>query len=252
MADTPATAAILVVGNEILSGRTRDSNLHYLAGALSELGIRLKESRIVADEEAAIVTAVNDLRAAYTYVFTTGGIGPTHDDITASCVAKAFGVELIRDPRAMALLQSYYRPEDLNEMRLRMANLPQGADLIANPISLAPGFRIGNVHVMAGVPKIMQAMFESLRHTLAGGVVLHARTLTISLPEGLLAAGVADLQTRFGAMVEIGSYPFVRLNSLGTAVVLRSAETAILDDACLQLRALVASLAGDCVEDAAS
>src|SRR5215211_3601304 len=151
------TAALLVIGDEILSGRTKDKNIGYIAEYLTNIGVDLKEVRVVADDEGAIIEALNALRTRYTYVFTTGGIGPTHDDITADCVAKAFGVTIDVDPRAVAMMMERYKPEDLNPARLRMARIPDGADLIDNPISRAPGFQIGNVIVMAGVPSIMQA-----------------------------------------------------------------------------------------------
>src|ERR671911_63600 len=161
-ATTLVTAGLLVIGDEILSGRTKDKNIGYLAEYLTNIGIDLKEVRVVADDEPAIVNALNALRHRYTYVFTTGGIGPTHDDITADSVAKAFGVPIDVDPRAVALMRERYKAEDLNEARLRMARIPEGADLVENPISKAPGFRIGNVVVMAGVPAIMQAMLDNV------------------------------------------------------------------------------------------
>src|SRR5919107_1431062 len=163
------TAAILVIGDEILSGRTKDKNIGYIAEYLTGIGVDVREVRVVPDVEDEIVGAVNALRARYTYLFTTGGIGPTHDDITADSVAKAFGVPIDVDPRAVAVMRERYKPEDLNEARLRMARIPQGADLVANPISKAPGFRIGNVVVMAGVPNIMQAMLDSVAPTLETG-----------------------------------------------------------------------------------
>ncbi|HUI17833.1 MAG TPA: competence/damage-inducible protein A, partial [Alphaproteobacteria bacterium] len=169
------TAAVLVIGNEILSGRTKDANLPYLAVELNKLGVRLMEARVVPDIEERIIAALNALRGAYDYVFTTGGIGPTHDDITAECVAKAFGVPLRRHPEAVKVLASRFKnPADLNEARLRMANVPEGGVLINNPVSGAPGFQIGNVFVMAGVPAIMQAMFQGLGHRLVGGVPMRA------------------------------------------------------------------------------
>ena len=163
------TAAMIVIGDEILSGRTKDKNIGHLADLLTLSGIDLKEVRIVPDEADRIVAAINALRDSYTYLFTTGGIGPTHDDITADCVAAAFGVAIDVDPRAKAMLLERHKPEDLNEARLRMARIPDGADLIANPVSKAPGFRIGNVIVMAGVPGIMQAMLDNVGPTLVTG-----------------------------------------------------------------------------------
>src|SRR5229473_8616486 len=164
------TAGLLVIGDEILSGRTKDKNIGYIAEYLTNIGVDLKEVRVVPDVEVEVVTALNALRHRYTYVFTTGGIGPTHDDITADCVAKAFGVSIDVDPRARALLLTRIAEKDLNEARLRMARIPAGADLILNKVSAAPGFRIGNVHVMAGVPAIMQAMLDEVAPTLRTGV----------------------------------------------------------------------------------
>lgn len=241
MSDEPVTAAVLVIGNEILSGRTKDANLPYLGQRLAELGIRLAEARIVPDIEAVIVEAVNALRSRYSYVFTTGGIGPTHDDITSECVAKAFGVPLIRNPEALARLEAHYAPGDLNEARLRMANTPEGASLIENPISSAPGFRIGNVHVMAGIPTIMQAMFEGLAPTLVGGAPVRSRSLLCALPEGKLAAGLGSVQGRYPE-VDIGSYPSFRDGRPMVSVVLRSAAEAELAAAVDDVRSMMLEL----------
>jgi molybdenum cofactor synthesis domain-containing protein len=231
MADAKTyTAALLIVGNEILSGRTTDANLPYIAGRLNTLGIRLSEVRVVPDIESEIVDAVNMLRARYTYVFTTGGIGPTHDDITADCVAKAFGVPLIEHPEARRRLQERYDESgiELNEARLRMARTPEGATLIDNPVSAAPGFQVENVFVMAGVPKIMQAMFESLRERLVGGEPLLSRSIACHLPEGMLAQGLGEIQARHDG-VDIGSYPSYSSVGFGVAVVLRHTDPAALD-----------------------
>jgi molybdenum cofactor synthesis domain-containing protein len=201
------TAAILVIGDEILSGRTKDKNIGYIAEYLTNIGVDLREVRIVADEEAAIIEALNVLRERYTYVFTTGGIGPTHDDITADSVAKAFGVAIDVDPRARALLLTRIAEKDLNEARLRMARIPAGADLILNKVSAAPGFRIGNVHVFAGVPAIMQAMLDEVAPTLKTGARMQSQTMRADLREG-------DIGSELGAVakahpeVVIGSYPF--------------------------------------------
>lgn len=249
MPDKVVTAAVLVIGNEILSGRTRDTNLNWLAVELTGLGIRLTEARVVADVEAAIVAAVNDLRARYDYVFTTGGIGPTHDDITAESVAKAFGVPLVRDPEAVRRLQAHYaNPADLNEARLRMANVPEGAELIDNPISKAPGFRVGNVHVMAGVPSIMQAMFDGLRQALKGGAPLLSRTVDGDLAEGLMAERLAAIQ-RAHPEVEIGSYPRMRQGKASAAIVLRSVDQAPLGRAVEAVKAMMRDLGGEPRED---
>lgn len=242
------TACLIIVGNEILSGRTRDANLQYLGTALGEIGIRLMEVRVIADDEAAIVKAVNKCRADYTYVFTTGGIGPTHDDITSASVAKAFGVSLERNAAALECLGRYYKPKDLNEARLRMADVPQGAELIDNPVSQAPGFRLANVYVMAGVPRIMQAMFDGIKNTLRGGAKMLSRTVTIFLPEGLLAQGLAAIQTRHPEL-EIGSYPFVRLDRLGAAIVVRGTDAAAIGYAAAEVRSLATTLGGEIEED---
>ncbi|ALK09098.1 competence/damage-inducible protein A [Blastochloris viridis] len=202
------TAAILVIGDEILSGRTKDRNVGYIADFLTAHGIDLKEVRIVSDDEAAIVAAVNALRKGYTYLFTTGGIGPTHDDITADSIAKAFGVPIGVDPRAKAMMLERFAEADLNEARLRMARIPAGADLIANKLSKAPGFWIGNVIVMAGVPAIMQAMLEEVAPKLKTGVRMLSETVRAELREG-------DIGTELRAVasahpeVMIGSYPFL-------------------------------------------
>jgi molybdenum cofactor synthesis domain-containing protein len=198
------TAALIVIGNEVLSGRTRDANLPYLGQRLNELGVQLKETRVIRDDEDAIVRTVNECRQAYDYVFTTGGIGPTHDDITAGSIAKAFGVPLLRHPEAVARLERHYRSGEFNEARMRMTDVPEGGTLIDNPVSAAPGFRIENVFVFAGVPAIMQAMFEGIKHALIGGEPLRARTFRTTLAEGQLAHGLGDIQVRFPE-VEIGS-----------------------------------------------
>jgi len=241
------TAAVLIIGNEILSGRTRDVNLAYLATGLTELGIRLREARVVADVEADIVKAVNDCRARYDYVFTTGGIGPTHDDITAECIAKAFGLPLIRHSEAVTRLERHYQPGMLNEARLRMANTPEGATLIDNPVSTAPGFQIGNVFVMAGIPSVMQAMFDGLKGRLAGGAPVLSHTVSAFLPEGTIAKGLGDLQQRYSDL-DIGSYPFHRQGKYGASFVLRGTERSRIEDAAAELRTLIASLGAAPIE----
>lgn len=225
---TEITAAILVIGDEILSGRTKDKNIGYIAEYLTDIGIDLREVRVVPDDEAEIVAAVNALRARYTYLFTTGGIGPTHDDITADCVAKALGVPIDHDPRAVAMLRERYQPEDLNESRLRMARIPAGADLIENPISKAPGFRVGNVIVMAGVPSIMQAMLDNIAPTLATGAKMLAETVDAGgLPEGVYAAGLAEVAKAHPG-VSIGSYPSFREGRFQNQIVLRGKDGALV------------------------
>jgi molybdenum cofactor synthesis domain-containing protein len=201
------TAAVLVIGDEILSGRTKDKNIGFIAEYLTNIGIDLREVRVVADVEDEIVAALDALRHRYTYVFTTGGIGPTHDDITADCVAKAFGVTIDVDPRAKALLLTRIAEKDLNEARLRMARVPKGADLILNKVSAAPGFRIGNVHVMAGVPAIMQAMLDEVAPTLKTGIKLLSESVRADLREGDIGGPLGEIaKAHPGTM--IGSYPF--------------------------------------------
>jgi molybdenum cofactor synthesis domain-containing protein len=239
------TACVLVIGNEILSGRTRDANLPFLATQLNECGVILREARVIPDVEAVIIRTLNEVRAGFDYVFTTGGIGPTHDDITAECVAKAFGVRLIQHPEAVARLRTHYaNPADLNAARLRMANVPEGASLIDNPVSKAPGFRIANVFVMAGVPAIMQAMFGSLRHELRGGPKLLSRTLTAALAEGAMAEGLDRVQASF-AELEIGSYPAFRLGRPQVSIVVRGVDAARLEAAATAVAALMRALGGE-------
>ncbi|MCB2115880.1 MAG: competence/damage-inducible protein A [Rhodobacteraceae bacterium] len=237
------TAAILVIGDEILSGRTRDANMHHLAGELARIGIDLKEVRVVSDDHAAIVAAVNALRAAFTQVFTSGGIGPTHDDITADAVAAAFGLPLAVREDARAVLAAHYDRSglDFNAARLRMARIPEGAVLIENPISAAPGFSLGNVHVMAGVPSIFQAMVASLLPRLTGGQPLLSQTLRIDRGEGVIAEPLAALAAEFGDL-SFGSYPFIQNGSYGSNIVVRGTDPARIDAAMARLSALAAAL----------
>ena len=222
------TAALLVIGDEILSGRTKDKNIGYIAEYLTAIGIDLREVRVVPDVEAEIVTAVDALRARYDHVLTTGGIGPTHDDITADAIAKAFAVPIDFDPRAVAILAERYGKADLNEARMRMARIPAGADLILNPISKAPGFSIGNVHVMAGVPSIMQAMLDGLAARLPTGRKMLSRSVPAGMGEGRIAKPLADLQSAYPD-VAIGSYPtFEPEIGFTTTLVLRSRDEARL------------------------
>jgi molybdenum cofactor synthesis domain-containing protein len=218
------TAGILVIGDEILSGRTKDKNIGYIAEYLTNIGIDLREVRVVADEESAIVEALNALRFRYTYVFTTGGIGPTHDDITADCVARAFGVSIDYDPRAVEIMRERFGGGELNEARMRMTRIPAGADLVPNSVSKAPGFWIGNVIVMAGVPSIMQAMLDAVAPKLLTNAKMLSETLRADLREG-------DIGTELGAIarghpeVSIGSYPFVDAQrGPNTNIVLRSRD----------------------------
>jgi len=224
------TAGLLLIGDEILSGRTKDKNLGYVADFLIALGIDLMEVRVVADVEDDIVAAVNALRRRYTYLFTTGGIGPTHDDITADAIAKAFEVRIDYDPRAVAILEAHYQPGMLNEARLRMARIPEGAELIDNPVSKAPGFKLDNVFVMAGVPKIMQAMLHSIAPRLERGQPMLLATVTAFIGEGDLARPLKEIQDRYPEVV-IGSYPFEEQGRFGSQLVLRSRNEAKLQAA---------------------
>lgn len=242
------TAALIIIGNEVLSGRTRDANLQFIARRLVDIGIRLAEARVIADTEDAIIAAVNQCRAAHDFVFTTGGIGPTHDDITSRSVARAFGVALVRDPVALALLEKHYEGRDLNDARLKMADIPEGAGLIHNPVSKAPGFQIENVFVLAGVPSIMEAMFEGIKERLTGGEKVASKTITAFIPEGDLAGPFGRLQEEFPA-VEMGSYPFFRSGRLGSSLVLRSPDGPALAAAAESLRAMIRDLGSEPEED---
>lgn len=230
------TAAMLVIGDEILSGRTRDANMHYLAGEVTKAGIDLKEVRVVSDDPGAIVAAVRALSAGYDHVFTSGGIGPTHDDITAENVAVAFDRPISVRADARAILTAHYdaRGQELNAARLRMARIPEGAALINNPISAAPGFTIENVHVMAGVPAIFQAMLASVLPTLTGGAPILSQTLEIRRGEGDIAGPLSDLAERYPDL-SIGSYPFIRDGCYGAQIVMRGQDGARLDAAMAEL-----------------
>ena len=239
-----ATAGFLVIGDEILSGRTKDRNIGVLADGLALAGVDLREVRIVGDEEAAIIEALDALRARWTYVFTSGGIGPTHDDITADAVARAFGVPIGIDPRAHRVLSDWYAEtgREMNPARERMTRLPQGADLIDNPVSKAPGFRIGNVHVMAGVPAVFAAMLDAVLPTLAGGVPIGVRSLPFPCGEGDIAEALAAIAAAHPA-VAIGSYPRLTEGRFTTEIVLKSRDGAALEAAEAATLALRASVA---------
>ena len=250
-APTPVTACVLIIGNEILSGRTQDANLAFLARGLNEAGVRLREARVIADDTDAIIAAVNEARRTFDYVFTTGGIGPTHDDITSACVAQAFGVALIVHPEARRILESHYPPGGLNEARLRMAQVPEGASLLPNPISRAPGFRIENVFVLPGVPQIMQAIFNELKHRLQGGAKMLSRSVSCALGEGTIATDLAALQERYPD-IEIGSYPYFRRSDFGTTLVVRGTDPERIAAAVAELTSLIRALGGVPQETAAS
>ncbi|MDV7339544.1 molybdopterin-binding protein [Terasakiella sp. A23] len=237
------TACILIIGNEVLSGRTKDVNLSFLGTALNELGIQVREARVIPDVADTIVETVNYARKTYDYVFTTGGIGPTHDDITSECVARAFGLDFGHNAQAVAILKSHYKPEDLNEARLRMARTPKGAILIENPISKAPGYQVENVFVLAGVPKIMRAMFDNLKDRLTGGATVLSQTVTTNLGEGIIAGPLSDIQTRFED-IDIGSYPYFKEGNFGVSLVMRSTDEARIDECSKIIKDMVENLGG--------
>jgi molybdenum cofactor synthesis domain-containing protein len=240
-------AAILVIGDEILSGRTQDTNTGYIARWLGQIGIAVREARVVPDVEAEIVAAVRGLSARYDYVFSTGGIGPTHDDITADCMAAAFGTAIDYHPGVFAALASRYAAMNIgpfNEARQRMARIPYGASLIANPLSAAPGFQLGNVFVMAGIPAVMQAMLEDVRRRLVAGQALAAVTVSVYLGEGTIAAGLAGLQKTYPD-VPLGSYPFSRDGKFGTSLVARGSDPARLGEVREALVTMVRAAGGE-------
>ena len=243
------TAAVLIIGNEILSGRTKDANLPFLGTELNLMGIQMREARVVADIEEEVIDAVNTLRAKYDYVFTTGGIGPTHDDITSACVAKAFGQKLIRHPEAERIMRErmIQMGVEATEARLKMAETPEFAELVDNPVSGAPGFRVENVYVMAGIPRIMQAMFEGAKPHLKRGVILLSVTVGSFVPEGQIATELSLLQDAYPDM-DIGSYPFFFDGKPGSNLVLRGPDQARLDEAAGRLGDLIRNLGQEPVE----
>ncbi len=242
------TASLIIIGNEILSGRTQDANMAFIGARCDEIGIPLKEVRVIPDVEAEIIHAVNELRSRFDYVFTTGGIGPTHDDITAASVAAAFGVELERNAEAVAAMQRYYEDASkLNEARLKMADVPRGAALIENPLSGAPGFQLENVYVLPGVPLIMQAMFDGMRARLTGGRPVNSESIQTDLTEGAIAGGLNTVQLNHPD-VDIGSYPFFRKGTLGVNLVIRSVDKSSIMKARADILALIQELKGRVIE----
>jgi molybdenum cofactor synthesis domain-containing protein len=239
MTETAPTAAILVIGDEILSGRTRDANMHFLAGALTDKGIALREVRVISDDHAVIVRTVQQLGAAYDHVFTSGGIGPTHDDITADAVAAAFATHIdVRDDARARLAAHYAKSRtELNEARLRMARIPDGASLIDNPVSAAPGFSLQNVHVMAGVPSVFQAMVASLLPSLTGGAPMLSESLRVIRPEGEIAGPLGQIATQFPD-ISFGSYPFIKDGVFGANIVVRGNDAGMLAQGVTALRAV--------------
>ena len=244
------TAAVLIIGNEILSGRTQDLNLSFLATRLNELGIQMREARVVADDETEIVDALNSLRNRYDYVFTTGGIGPTHDDITADSVAKAFGVGIDYHAQAFQAFKDYFKEIGLeaNEARMRMARTPHGAALIDDKVDLMPGFQMKNVFVLAGVPSVAREMFEGASKRLRGGTTLLSRSMRCHTGEGTVAEALGTLQKAYPD-VDMGSYPWTVDGRHGTTLVLRSADTAMLDEAFDKVFEMVKHLGGEPLEE---
>ncbi len=247
MNSEPKNAGVVVIGNEILSGRTQDSNLSFIGGRLSALGIILREARVIPDVEATIIGTVRQFSGEFDYVFTTGGIGPTHDDITTACVASAFNRKIIRDPEAVKAMDKYYEPGQLTEARLKMANVPEGATLVPNPVSAAPGYQVENVFVLAGVPDIMRAMFLSIEDRLTGGPPILSASVSTNLGESRMASGLGEIQAQC-SNVDIGSYPYFKLGQLGVNIVLRSIDKDELLLRQQQVIDLVASLDGKTLE----
>jgi molybdenum cofactor synthesis domain-containing protein len=244
---TTVTAAVLVIGDEILSGRTKDRNLGYIAEYLARIGVDVREARVVPDVEDEIVAAINALKMRYDYLITTGGIGPTHDDITADAVARAFGVSIGEDPRALAMMMERYVPADLNAARRRMARIPAGAELIENPVSKAPGFRIGNVFVLAGVPAVMQAMLDFAAKTMTGGTVMLVEVIAAgSIPEGLYGEALAAIAAAH-PKVSIGSYPAFKDGRFNNQIVVRGKDDGAVAAARRAVEEMVAGLAGTAV-----
>jgi molybdenum cofactor synthesis domain-containing protein len=240
------TACVVVIGNEVLSGRTQDLNVNFLARRLGELGIPLREVRIIPDVAQTIIGTVNELRARFDHVFTTGGIGPTHDDITSECIAAAFGVPWEKQPEVWARMEAHYPPGGFNPARQRMATMPRGAVLIDNG-HIAPGFSIGNVHVMAGVPSIMRLMFETLAPTLRGGAPVVSRSLhATGIREGDIAAGLTMVQGRYPDL-DIGSYPYFRAQGAGVAIVAKGTDAARAEAAIAEVAALFLELGSEAV-----
>ena len=237
------TAGVIIIGNEILSGRTQDTNLAYIGKQLDALGIRIMESRVIPDVEQTIINTVNHFRQTYTYVFTTGGIGPTHDDITSAAIAKTFQVELEKNAEAVSMLEKYYEPGGINEARMKMAHIPEGAKLIDNPLSGAPGFQIENVFVMAGVPVIMRLMFDGIIDRLTGGDPIITFNVVTNIGEGVLADGLTQLQDEFPD-ISIGSYPYFKQRKLGVNLVIRSTNENRLEELKEKLTAMIIQLGG--------
>ncbi|MDX1922176.1 MAG: molybdopterin-binding protein [Alphaproteobacteria bacterium] len=245
MAEHTKTACVVIIGNEILTGRTQDVNLNYIGKKLMQKGIKLMQARVISDIEGDIIKTVNEVRAAYDYVFTTGGIGPTHDDITADCVARAFGVSIDVNEDARQILIAHYKGvEHLNEGRLRMARIPEGASLIPNPVSSAPGFCLGNVYVMAGVPSVMQAMLDGVLSKLQGGPAIKSWTITSLVPESVIAKELGEIAAKYPDL-DIGSYPYFRAGGFGLSLVVRGQEESVISAATQDLCLLIKRHGGE-------
>jgi molybdenum cofactor synthesis domain-containing protein len=247
MDDQAVTACVLIIGNEILSGRTQDVNLNHIALTLGSWGIQVREARVVPDVEAAIVDAVNYARNTYDYVFTTGGIGPTHDDITADCIAAAFGVPIVINETIADLIRQRPAPPDVMEARMRMARVPEGAVLVDNATGGPPGFRVDNVYVMAGIPGVMQAMLASLDGKLKRGPVVRSRSVTAFLGESQIAGALREIQDQY-PQVDLGSYPFFRQDRYGTSLVMRGTNENLLDEMLEAVKAAIVA-AGETPQD---
>lgn len=247
MHDRAVTACVLIIGNEILSGRTQDVNLNHIALTLGGWGIQVREARVVADVTHDVVTAVNEMRASYDYVFTTGGIGPTHDDITADCIAEAFGVDLVVNAEIAERIQRRPAPPAVMAARLRMARIPEGATLIDNLTGGPQGFRMENVFVMAGIPAVMQAMLASLDGKLKRGPMVHGRSVTAYVGESQIAGPLREIQDRYPNL-DLGSYPFFREDRYGTSLVMRGTDQALLDAMLEEVKAAVIA-AGETPQD---
>ena len=237
------TAAVIIIGNEILSGRTKDQNLAYIGQRLEQLGIVLGEARVIPDDEQVIADTVNFLRVKYNYVFTTGGIGPTHDDITSASIAKAFGVRLEQNTGALSALKAYYEEGAINDARLKMACIPENAILINNPLSGAPGFQLENVFVLPGIPLVLKAMFEGIEDRLDDGPPILTESITTNMREGQIAEALGKIQDNYPD-VSIGSYPYFKHGRLGVNLVLRSRDITNLESASNEVRKMIVKTGG--------
>jgi molybdenum cofactor synthesis domain-containing protein len=247
MSESVVTACVLIIGNEILSGRTQDINLNHIALTLGDWGIRVREARVIPDVEDIVVGAVNEARRSYDYVFTTGGIGPTHDDITAECIAKAFGVELVISKEIAAIIEQRPAPPDVMTARMRMARIPDGATLVENLTGGPQGFRMDNVFVMAGIPRVMQAMLQSLEGKLRAGAVVRSTSVTAYLGESQIATDLGEIQGRYPD-IDLGSYPFLRGDRYGTSLVMRGTDEAALEAMLEEVKAAIIA-AGETPQD---